>query len=258
MNFKVAGITSENEDRKDIQTLIDRDLKKQYKEGLIDEKYEGYTNSEIKEMDLNVPEFSNITYDVIVKEDTFNDEKCAKVYIKNYEGNLVHIGYIPKKQLKEYFNEKEIYNSNKNKSEITGTAELTGGKYKYCELYEEDYVEKERVEIKELSYGLNVTLFYNNKEDKKETVETVEQQNIQHTSTKKIEYLGREYNDIKSLKNYMFSLFFVGILLVVVGVFTLTIVIGFFLILLGIFYIYCAISAYNFIKEYKSNTKKEL
>ena len=57
MEFKVAGVTFENEDGKDIQKIIKTEIRKLKGAGEIGEKYEGYTNTEIKEMDLNVQEY---------------------------------------------------------------------------------------------------------------------------------------------------------------------------------------------------------
>lgn len=152
MEFKVNGITFENEDGKDIQKLIKKELRQLKENGLIGEKYEGYTNSEIKEMDLNVQEYSDVTFNVKVKENIFEEKPCIKIYIEKLDGDYIHVGYLPKKLLKEYNQFKQ------DNEEITGVAELTGGKYKHCRYYEEDYEEKVEVETVELDYGLLVKL----------------------------------------------------------------------------------------------------
>lgn len=152
MEFNVKGVTFENEDGKNIQKLIKKELRELKENGLINEKYEGYTNSEIKEMDLNVQKYSAVTFNVKVKEDIFEEKPCIKIYIEKLDGDYIHIGYLPKKLLKEY-NQFKQHNE-----EITGVAELTGGKYKHCRYYEEDYEEKVEVETVELDYGLLVKL----------------------------------------------------------------------------------------------------
>lgn len=155
MEFKVAGVTFENEDGKDIQKIIKTEIRKLKEAGEIGEKYEGYTNTEIKEMDLNVQEYSDITFYVKIKDDIFEGKPCVKIYIEKYDGNYVHVGYMPKKLLNEYEELK------KTAIKISGTAELTGGKYKCCEYYENDeYEEMIEVETIELDYGLTVKLYF--------------------------------------------------------------------------------------------------
>jgi hypothetical protein len=155
MEFKVAGVTFENEDGKDIQKIIKTEIRKLKEAGEIGEKYEGYTNTEIKEMDLNVQEYSDVAFYVKVKEDVFEEKPCVKIYIEQYDGNYVHVGYMPKKLLKEYEQLK------KTAIKISGIAELTGGKYKYCEYYENDeYDEVAEIETVELDYGLTVNLHF--------------------------------------------------------------------------------------------------
>lgn len=154
MEFKVNGITFENEDGKDIQKLIKKELKELFENGLIEEKWEGYTNSEIKEMDLEVWEYSDVDFFIKIKEDVFEGKKCVKVYIENNDGNYIHIGYIPKKCLKEY------EEKSKNAIKISGVGELTGGKLKKCVWIEDDYEEKETVETVDFNYGMTVELSF--------------------------------------------------------------------------------------------------
>lgn len=155
MEFKVKGVTFENEEGKDIQKIIKSTIRELVEEGEIGERYEGYTNAEIKEMDLNVQEYSDIIFNVKIKEDIFEGKLCVKIYIEQYDGEYVHVGYMPKKLLKEYEQLK------KTAIKISGTAELTGGKYKYCENYESDeYEEVAEIETVELDYGLTVNLHF--------------------------------------------------------------------------------------------------
>lgn len=153
MEFKVKGVTFENEEGKDIQKILKKEIKELKEAYLINEEYEGYTNTEIKEMDLNVQQYSDVVFDVKIKEDVFEEKTCVKIYIQKNDGNYVHVGYMPKKLLKEYKTAKE------DDVEIKGTAKLTGGKYKHCRYYEnEEYEEVAEVETIELDYGLLVNL----------------------------------------------------------------------------------------------------
>lgn len=181
MEFKVKGVTFANEEGKDIQKIIKKELRELQENGLIDEKYEGYSNREIKEMDLNVQEYSDVVFNVKVKEDVFEEKPCIKIYIEKLDGDYVHVGYMPKKLLKEYNQLKYSLN------EVIGIAELTGGKYKHCVYYEEDYEEKEEIETVELDYGLLVKL--NIKNDK-----ISEQQEEKHYKTE----LEQIYKEITS------------------------------------------------------------
>ena len=192
MEFKVKGMTFKNEEGKDIQSLIKKELRELQDNDLIEEKYEGYTNSEIKEMDLNVQEYSDVSFNVKVQEDIFEGKTCVKIYIEKNDGNYIHVGYLPQKLLKQYMQLKE--GSNK----ITGIAELIGGRYKHCRYYEDDYEEKAEIETVNLDYGLLVKLYLRNnneqniktqinqdtKREKSNTYDSSEQ-NLNYLKTKK-------------------------------------------------------------------------
>lgn len=188
MEFKVNGVTFENEDGNDIQRIIKKEIRELKESGLINEKYEGYSNKEIKEMDLNVQEYSDITFDVKIKEAIFEDKPCVKIYIEKNNGDYVHIGYLPKKLLKEYNLYKE------DAINITGTAELVGGKYKHCICYEEDYEEKTEVETIELDYGLLVNL--NFEYEKEEQIQNIEKQDNAEEIQIKNNQDSSKYNEI--------------------------------------------------------------
>ena len=149
MEFKVKGVTFENENGKNIQSIIKKEIKRLKDNDLIGEKYEGYTNAEIKEMDLNVQEYSDIVFYVKLKEDSFENKLCVKIYIETEEGNYVHVGYMPKNLLKQY----KQYKTDNDK--LIGIATLTGGKYKYCN-YDNEDCEEGKIETKQLDYGLMV------------------------------------------------------------------------------------------------------
>lgn len=151
MEFKVKGVTFENEDGKNIQSIIKKEIKELKDNDLIGEKYEGYTNAEIKEMDLNVQEYSDVIFDVKLVEDTFEGKLCVKVYIETEQGSYVHVGYMPKNLLNQY----KQYKTDNDK--LIGIATLTGGRYKYCNYDDEDY-EEGKIETKQLDYGLLVEI----------------------------------------------------------------------------------------------------
>lgn len=154
MQFKVKDITHENEKGKNIQKILNRELKYAYECGIIGEKYEGYTNQEIKELDLSVAEYSNVKFNVQLREGLIDGKIRMKVYIEKINGEYVHVGIMPPSLVKEY-NEK-LRKSN----QIRGIAELTGGKNKCCRWYEENYKEKCEIQTKELNYGLTVTIYF--------------------------------------------------------------------------------------------------
>lgn len=155
INFKVKGVTFKNEEGNDIQKEI-KSILKEYKDNeYFTEFYGGYTNKEIKEMDLNVNQYEGYTFPAKLVGDEYNEEDCIKIYLKTYNGSYIHVGYAPKEdieELTEWFTKENI--------NIDGNIEITGGRYKYCELYKEYYEEKERVVVKELTYGLEVNLVF--------------------------------------------------------------------------------------------------
>ena len=59
ISFKVKGTTFKNEENKDIQKEIKKVLKEYKENDYFDELYGGYTNKEIKEIDLNISEYED-------------------------------------------------------------------------------------------------------------------------------------------------------------------------------------------------------
>ena len=249
MEFKVKGITFENENEKDIQKLIRKELKEQFELGLIGEKWEGYTNSEIKEMDLEVWEYSDVEFYVKVKEDVFEGKKCVKVYIENNNGDYIHVGYIPKKQLKEY------EEKNKNAIEVKGIGKLTGGKLRKCEWIEEDYEEKAVVETVDLDYGITVNLdfFYENEEKIKTQIKnntSEEDFDIARTYVKLEEDDERvNHKEIEKIKSKIRTVFISC---------SIILAISFFIMPLGIIFLVISIIGFKWgfkqLKEYNIET----
>lgn len=168
INFKVAGVTFHNEEGKDIQKEIKKILSEYKRNDYFGELYGGYSNSEIKEMDLNVSQYEGYKFPAKLVGDEYNGEECFKIYFKTYNDKYIHVGYAPKDKMDELVNWLTKENIN-----VQGTLEVIGGKYKYCELYEEDYEEKERVSTTELTYGIEILLnFYGDKSiQEKQTIE---------------------------------------------------------------------------------------
>lgn len=151
MNFKIAGITLPNKDGKDPQEEIKRILKDYKRTGYIDENdlYEGYTNREIKEDDIEVSEYKNMHFPVKLKQAKFENDDCIEVYFVEDNKQETHIGYVPKNLVKEC-----IEWLSKENIETTMSLKITGGKVKMVEEEEKsngDYAEK--VVTDERNYG---------------------------------------------------------------------------------------------------------
>lgn len=160
IKFNVKGVTFDNEDGKDIQKEIVKILNEYKKNDYFDELYNGYTDKEIKEMDLNVSQYKGYLFPAKLVGDEYNGEECLKIYFKTYKDNYIHVGYAPKEKINEiaeWITKKDI--------KVEGKLEVTGGKYKKCKIEtNDDYEEVERIEIVELTYGLEITLnFYDNR-----------------------------------------------------------------------------------------------
>ena len=161
ISFKVKGVTFKNEEGKDIQKEIKSILKEYKNNDYFDSLYGGYTNNDIKEMDLDVSEYEGYSFPAKLVGDKYEGEDCIKIYFKTYNDDYIHVGYAPKDNLDEI---SEWITKEGIKTE--GRLEVTGGKYKHSEIIEEDYEEKERIVTGELTYGLKITLnFYDDKID---------------------------------------------------------------------------------------------
>lgn len=170
LNFNVKGVTFENEEGKDIQKEI-RKIFLEYERNECFEKYSGYSNAEIKELQLEVAEFEDAEVEMTLKEDTYQGKPCIKIYVKKYDDTYCHVGYMPKGLVKTYLKWE------KNFKHVKSDIKLVGGKIKQLEY---DYItEKDKVEIVELEYGFEVELILYNDENKfKEQVEQNKQKAI--------------------------------------------------------------------------------
>lgn len=161
ISFNVKGVTLKNEEGNDIQKEIKNILKEYKNNNYFDSLYGGYTNNDIKEMDLNISEYEGYSFPAKLVGDEYEGEECIKIYFKTYNDDYIHVGYAPKNTLAEI---SEWITKEGIKKE--GKLEVIGGRYKHTEIIEEDYEEKEKIVTEELTYGLEITLnFYNDKID---------------------------------------------------------------------------------------------
>lgn len=158
--YKLAGVTYKNEDGKDIQKEIKKILREYVSDEIItkDEMYGGYSNSEIKDMDISVSQYEDISFDAKLKEDIFEDSPCVKVYIKRSDyTTFTHIGYIPKK----YKQIQEVLDIIHNYENIKLTLYVVGGKIKESKVETDDeYKERFYVDTIELDYGFRLYIEY--------------------------------------------------------------------------------------------------
>lgn len=170
IDFNVKGITFKNEEGKDIQDEIRKTLLEYERYGSF-EKYGGYTNEEIKEFVNEVAEFEDAEIEIALKEDVYEEKPCIKVYLKKYNNSYYHIGYMPKDLVKKYLKLKKDF------KEYKISANLVGGKIKQLEY--DVVTDKEKVEIVDLDYGVEVSLiFYNDKNKFQMEVEKKKQKAI--------------------------------------------------------------------------------
>ncbi|RIJ65499.1 PH domain-containing protein [Rummeliibacillus sp. POC4] len=159
ITFNVAGVTKENDQGKDIQKLLQQEGKQYCKENEID-LYNGLTNKEIIEFGDGTSEFEDLYLsdeEVIFIPEPTNpyDENAIKVFLKYGENESpTHIGYVPINKTKEL----QLILDTKNVSLID--AHYVGGKIKELEYdYETD---KDKVVVKELTLGIEISITYTN------------------------------------------------------------------------------------------------
>lgn len=153
ITFKVAGVTFENDNDKEIQPLLRRIARQIAKDNEI-ESYSGYTNAEILEYMESISEFEDVECgDYIIFEKDPNNEfdKNAIKVIINLDGKNYHIGHVPKKD------NVKIGSLLDSESELDISANFVGGKIKEVEYdFEKD---KDVVITKELTLGLEITIY---------------------------------------------------------------------------------------------------
>ncbi len=155
IKFNVAGVTFDNPDGKNRQTVI-RKILNSYKKAGYYSAYGGYSAKEIKEMYLTVFEYEDfILEDIHILETSYKDELAYEVHLMDINENYHLIGYVPKENISELKNYLDNYSIEK----ITAT--FVGGKYKEVD-YSDDDLDKEIIVIKdELDLGVVINIAFN-------------------------------------------------------------------------------------------------
>lgn len=137
--FKIVGTTFENHPK---------NLKEIVKNGLaIDEfeKYEGYTNKEILEDELNVGEVHDQSLgDAKLEIYEFDGKEAIKVLIDNFKGQFLEVGNIPKDKISK------IIPYIKDGKKILIWPTILGGKFKNGE--------EDELIIETLDYGVKLLI----------------------------------------------------------------------------------------------------
>lgn len=158
IEFKVAGVTKENEKGKDIQEILKR-VANQYKKEYELESFNGMTNKEIIEDYLsNLGEFEGqYLFDkikLIIDVNNKYDENAIKIYLMDPEGIEHHVGFV-KRDSNKILKYEILHNTIK-----TTSVEFTGGKYKTVDYdFEKD---KDVVTTEELTRGLYINVAFEN------------------------------------------------------------------------------------------------
>ncbi|WP_170957392.1 HIRAN domain-containing protein [Bacillus thuringiensis] len=159
LTFNVAGVTFENDTRKDIQALLRRIARTIAKENYID-SYGGYTNKELLEIWGEASEFEDVEfgdYISFVKDPDNEFDKNAIKVIVNLDNKEFHIGHVPKKQ------NVEIGKLLDSESITSISANFVGGKTKSVDY--DDEKDKDVVIITELTLGVLITLRFDTESD---------------------------------------------------------------------------------------------
>ncbi|MCM3711952.1 HIRAN domain-containing protein [Sporosarcina luteola] len=153
--FRVAGVTKENDQGKDIQNLLKR-LAGGYKKNEYIESWNGNTKKEMLEYGYEGFEFEDESISNIIRlerePDNPHDPNAIKVYIKDVNDGEHHIGYIKREETEE------VVALTHDKDIVGIDVEFTGGKRRTIEY---DSVEdKEYFEEDEVTRGLKLIFKY--------------------------------------------------------------------------------------------------
>ena len=153
VKFNVAGVTFKNPDGKNRQSIIKKILNEYKKEDYYS-TYGGYSNKEIKEMNLTVFEYEDfILDDVKIIESCYKNEVAYEIHLMDINDTYHLIGFAPKNIISEL----KYYLSNYSIEKISAT--FVGGKYK--ELDYDNNSDKEIVVIKnELDLGVVINIAF--------------------------------------------------------------------------------------------------
>ena len=153
ISFKIVGEFFDNEDGVNRQKRIKQVIQHYRKNRVLNEElYGGYSNKEIIEYYISVSEFEDIAFEGELKEYDYKGERAFAIYIKDTDNEIYQVGNIGRKDLDNFIDIIENH-------EILDTKlYLTGGKIKEVEYDSEK--DKEIVIIKNLDYGVEITITY--------------------------------------------------------------------------------------------------
>lgn len=157
ISFRVNSDIDKNEDGMNIQKSIESILEEYKKNNYFNFFYDGHGDKEIIENNIYVTEYQGHEFRGSIEECNLDGKKNYKVYIKDYKGELFHIGYVPFGKVAEI---EEWMDNNKN-LDMKGSIYITGGKSKYYD------ANNDKIVTEENEYEFEVELrFYNNKKEK--------------------------------------------------------------------------------------------
>ena len=155
LNFKLIPI-EQNEEGIGVQQGTENILNEYKAKGYCNTIYNGYTDSEIVDKKLYVTEYQGQEFRGYIEECCYQEKKTYKVFIKDYNGDCFHIGYVPFNRVSEI--EEWI---NNNKLQIKGNVFILGGNAKFCTQTDNE------LKTENKPYGFEVELrFYNNEKEK--------------------------------------------------------------------------------------------
>ena len=144
-SFRVAGVTKQNDQEKDIQNLLKR-LAGGYKKNEVIQSWRGDTKKEMLEYGLEGCEFDDERVSGIIRlerePNNPYDANAIKVFIKDVNNGEHHIGYIKRDETEE------VIALTHDKDIIGIDAEFTGGKRRtieYDSIEDKDYFDEDEV-----------------------------------------------------------------------------------------------------------------
>lgn len=153
--FRVAGVTKENDQGKDIQNILKR-LAGGYKRNEYIESWNGNTKKEMLEYGYEGFEFEDELISNIIRlerePDNPHDSNAIKVYIKDVNDGEHHVGYIKREETEE------VVALTHDKDIIGIDVEFTGGKRRTIEY--DSIEDKEYFEEDEVTRGLKLRFKY--------------------------------------------------------------------------------------------------
>ena len=157
LSFRVNSDMDKNADGMNIEKGIESILGEYKRNNYFGKLYDGHSDTEIMEKRMYVTEYQGQEFRGSIEKCILEGKKNYKVYIKDYKGELFHIGYVPFGKVEEI---EEWIDNNKN-LDMKGSIYISGGKCKY---YDDD---NKTIVNEEKEYEFEVELrFYNDKKTK--------------------------------------------------------------------------------------------